>query len=37
MKICVTAFNTRVYIQLDNPEAWYRYYTPPDFGVWDGW
>ena len=32
MKICVSAISTRVYIQLDNPEMWYPYYTPPESG-----
>jgi hypothetical protein len=37
MKISVGGISTWVYMLLDNPEMWYPYYKPPEFGVWEGW
>ena len=33
MKIWASAVTPEVYAQLENPDSWYAYYTPPESGV----
>jgi hypothetical protein len=37
MKVRAGAVGPELYVQLDNPEAWYAYYRPPENGVCTGW
>ena len=37
MKVRAGAVAPALYVQLDNPEAWYAYYTPPEAGVCNAW
>lgn len=37
MKIRASAVGPEIYVELDNPEVWYAYYTPPESGVCSGW
>ncbi|KAK4151658.1 hypothetical protein C8A00DRAFT_35700 [Chaetomidium leptoderma] len=37
MKVRAGAVETELYAELDDPEAWYAYYTPPECGVCPGW
>lgn len=36
-KIRASAIGPELYVQLDNPEVWYTYYTPPESGVCSNW
>ncbi|KAK1845450.1 hypothetical protein CCHR01_11946 [Colletotrichum chrysophilum] len=37
MKIRTGAIGPEPYLELDNREVWYAYYTPPESGVCSGW
>ncbi|KAK0724577.1 hypothetical protein B0H67DRAFT_641094 [Lasiosphaeris hirsuta] len=37
MKVRASAVAPALYVQLDDPEVWYVYYTPPERGVYDAW
>ena len=37
MKIRAGAVAPALYVQLDNPEVWYAYYTPPERGMCNAW
>lgn len=37
MKVRASAVAPELYVQLDNPEVWYAYYTPPETGMCSAW
>jgi hypothetical protein len=37
MKVRASAVAPALYVQLDDPEVWYAYYTPPERGVCNAW
>lgn len=37
MKVRASAVAPALYVELDNPEAWYVYYTPPETGMCNAW
>ncbi len=37
MKVRAGAVTPALYVQLDDPEVWYAYYTPPETGVCNAW